>query len=487
MNSLTLIPFILYFVLVIAVGIYSQKFSSKGISEFFIGGRRMHRFVVSLSAVASGRSAWLLLGFTGQVYIMGLSAVWAVVGYIIVEFLLFLYYAPRLRHLAEKHDCITIPDFFASRFRDDKGYLRLLLVLIFFIFMVSYMSAQFTGGGKALYIHFGLNQTTGVIFTAVIILFYTLMGGFLAVSLTDILQIFLILISLLIILVFTFLEIGGFDEIQERLKYLDHNYLNPFSLPAIMMIGFIGIGLGSTGNPHLMLRYLSIKDPLQFRWVAIMGTIWNIILALGALAIGLLARAYFPNIESLPGNDPENSFLTLANAVLPPVLTGLVLASIFSLIMSTADSHLLVATSSLVRDFYEKILNKQNKIPQEKLVLLSRLGVVLIAYIAIMLGLLIEKFMLKFTLFTWAGLGASIGPISILSLFWEKTTRNGVIAGLITGILTVILWKIIPSLNSLIHELIPGFALAWLITMIVSYLDNNLKNNRDLKNKNSEC
>ncbi len=476
MNALVLIPFLLYFMLVLAIGLYARKFSSQGMSEFFIGGRKINRFVVALSAISSGRSAWLLLGFTGQAYIMGFSAIWAVVGYILVEFLLFLYYAPRIRNFAEKNDCITIPDYYAARFRDDKGFLRLLLVIIFIVFMVSYVASQFIGGGKAFYANFGLNQSTGIILTAVIILFYTLLGGFLAVSLTDVVQIIVMLLALLIIPVFATVDLGGFHEVKMRIDGLNHDFLNPFALSFVTFIGFVGIGLGSPGNPHIIIRYMSINDPAQFRWTAIMGTIWNILLAIGALAIGIMARAYFPNIESLPGKDPENAFLTLANAVLPSFLVGLVLASIFAAIMSTADSQLLIATSSLVRDLYEKILHKRKKISQIKLVFLSRIAIVLLVYIAIMLGLLVEKVIFKFVLFAWAGLGASIGPTSILALFWKKTSRNGVIAGLISGTSTVIIWKIIPFLSSLIYELIPGFIISLILTIIISLIDNRLKN-----------
>src|SRR6056297_2131100 len=184
----TTAAFIGYLLLILGVGIYSSRFSSQGISEFFIGGRKMNRVVVALSAVVSGRSAWLLLGVTGMAYSRGPSAIWAVAGYIIVELFLFLYYARRLRNFSEKRDCITIPDFFVERFGDKTGLLRITMVLIFMIFMVGFVSSQFVAGGKAFASGVGMDGSTGLILTPVIVLLYTTLGGFLAVSLTDMIQ-----------------------------------------------------------------------------------------------------------------------------------------------------------------------------------------------------------------------------------------------------------------------------------------------------------
>ena len=481
MNATVIISFSLYFAVVLAIGIYAKKFSSRGISEFFIGGRQMKSIVVAISSVVSGRSAWLLLVFTTQSYTMGLSAIWAVIGYIFMEFFLFLYYAPRLRNIAEKHDCITIPDFYAYRFRDNKGILRLFLIMIFSVFMIAYVSFQFVEGGKAFYTNFGLNQSTGVILVAVIVLFYTLLGGFLAASMTDVLLAAVMLLAMLSIPVYTAMDLGGFHEVQTRIAGMDQKFFNPLALSTGAITGFLGFGLGSSGNPHILVKYLSINDPRQFKWVAIMGTGLNILLAIGAMTIGIMAKLYFPNIESLPGKDPANAFLTLVNAVLPPAILGLVLASIFSAIISTADSQLLVTASALVRDLYEKLLNKGKKISQEKLIFISRIAVVLLVYLSIMLSLFIEKTLSWFVLFAWACLGASIGPTSILALFWKKTTRKGVFTGIITGMVTVIAWRIIPVLSSLIYELIPGFILASIVTVIVSLFTNRAGSIDDLK------
>jgi sodium/proline symporter len=370
MNYQILIPFILYFVIIVLIGVYSTRFSSRGISEFFLGGRSMGRLVVALSAVVSGRSAWLLLGFTGMAYTMGLSALWAVAGYIIVELLLFLFYAPKIRKFSEENDCITLPDFYAARFNDQSGSLRMIIIFIFLIFMVTYVSAQFIGGGKAFYANFGLNQNTGLIITAAIVLIYTILGGFLAVSLTDVLQAFIMILALVCLPAYGIIKAGGWHNTTAELLNISHDFFNPFALSAGMLVGYAGIGLGSPGNPHIIIRYMSIKDPLQFNWTAIVGTIWNIFLAAGALFTGFVGRLYFPVASMLPNSDAENVYLTLANELLHPVAVGFILASIFAAIMSTADSQLLVAASSVVRDFYQKILLKNKDISQKKLVII---------------------------------------------------------------------------------------------------------------------
>ena len=475
MNYQTLIPFIVYFIVVILIGVYATRFSSRGISEFFLGGRSMGRFVVALSAVVSGRSAWLLLGFTGMAYSMGLSALWAVAGYTIVELLLFLFYAPRIRKYSEEHDCITLPDFYAARFNDQSGSLRIIIVIIFMIFMVTYVSSQFVGGGKAFFANFGLNQNTGLLITATIVLIYTILGGFLAVSLTDVLQAFIMILALIGLPVYGIIKSGGWNNLVIELLKIDNNFFNPFALTVGMLTGFLGIGLGSPGNPHIIVRYMSIRDPSQFNWTAIVGTVWNILLATGALFTGLVGRAYFPLSSLLPDADAENIYLVLANELLHPVAVGLILASIFAAIMSTADSQLLVAVSSLVRDLYEKILLKGKQISQKKLALMSRFVVIILVLIAVILGILIEDLVFWFVLFAWAGLGASIGPTSILALFWERTTKPGIIAGLITGTLTVFVWKIVPALNNLMYELIPAFFISLLITILVSYMSGRKK------------
>jgi len=462
--------FLGYLAVVVAIGLFSRKFSSAGVSEFFVGGRRMNRIVVALSAVVSGRSAWLLLGVTGMAYSMGATAVWAVAGVALAEAIQFIFYAQRLRRFSEKYNCITLPDFFAARFDDRNGILRTVLVTVILIFMVGYVSAQLVGGGKAFAASFGLAPSAGIFLTAFIVLAYTSVGGFLAVSLTDTVQGFIMIGALVVVPAIAVVELGGLAPMVAELRMLDPTLIDPVALSAGVMIGFMGIGLGSPGNPHIIVRYMSIADPAQLRVSAVVGTIWNVVMAWGAVFIGLAGRVYFPDVSMLPGADTEQLYPVLAAQHLHPVFFGLVVASIFAAIMSTADSQLLVAASSVVRDLYEKTLHRGETIPQKRLVLYSRLIIVILVAIALVFGMLAEDLVFWLVLFAWAGLGAAIGPTSILALFWRRTTRAGVIAGLLTGTAVTIIWKMNPYLSSLIYELIPAFGAALLATVIGSYL-----------------
>jgi sodium/proline symporter len=467
-DSGTLLAFLAYLAVVVGIGLYAARFSSRGIAEYYIGGRRMGRFVVALSAVVSGRSAWLLLGVTGVAYTRGASAIWTVAGYTVVEFLLFLYYAPRLRRFSGARDCITVPDFFVERFGDPRGALRSLLVAIILVFMVGYVSAQFVAGGKAFGVTFGIDATTGVLLTAAIVLAYTLLGGFLAVSLTDAFQGVLMLLALMVLPLLAIVHAGGLGPIYGELRAIDPTLIDPTAIGFGVLLGFVGIGLGSPGNPHILARYMSIRDPDQLRFAAYVGTTWNVVMALGAVLIGLAGRVYFPDVTLLPGADPENLFPMMAREHLHPVLVGVVMAAVFAAIMSTADSQLLVAASGVVRDVYEKVLNPGREIPQRRLVLLSRLTVVTLVLASLMLGMVAEDLVFWLVLFAWAGLGAALGPAMILALFWRGTTRQGVYAGVVTGTLVTVVWYFVTPLRESLYELIPAFGLAFLACYLVS-------------------
>jgi sodium/proline symporter len=470
LDRTALASFIAYLVVVVTIGVYATRFASSGIGEFFVGDRKMNRFVVALSAVVSARSAWLLLGITGMAYQMGASAVWAVTGYIVAELVLFLYYAGRLRRFSEAYDCITIPDFFAARFHDTVGVLRLPLVAIILVFMVSYVSAQFVAGGKAFAASFGLSSTTGLVLTAAIVLIYTVLGGFLAVSLTDVLQGLFMIVALVLLPLVAIADRGGMKAVIDQLAALDPTMIDPLALSAGVLIGFLGIGLGSPGNPHILVRYMSIRDPEQLRYAAVVGTIWNVVMAWGALFIGLVGRVYFPIPELLPGGDAENLFIALARQQLHPVFLGLVVAAVFAAIMSTADSQLLVAASSIVRDLYQKVIRRGREVSPRRLVIYSRGVVVLLVLIALLFGYLAHDLVFWLVLFAWAGLGAAIGPTSILALYWRRTTRAGVLAGLLAATTVTFIWRADDQLNDSLYVLIPGFIAALLATVVVSLI-----------------
>ncbi len=462
------VSFLGYLLLLLVIGVLSSRFSSEGIDEFFVGGRRMSRLVVALSAVVSGRSAWLLLGVTGMAYVMGASALWAVTGYTVAELFLFLFYAGRLRRFSETYDCITLPDFFAARFGDEDGRLRLTLAVVILVFMVVYVASQFVGGGKAMSASFGMSHWAGVLVTAAIVLGYTTLGGFLAVSLTDTLQALLMILGLVVLPALAITHGGGWGPVMGELASWNPAFVDPISLGFGAWLGFVGIGLGSPGNPHILIRYMSIRDPEQFRWAAWVGTSWNVVMGGGAVLVGMAGRIYFPDAGHLLAGDTETLYPMLAQTHLHPILFGVVVASIFAAIMSTADSQLLVAASAVVRDVYQKVVRKNRPVPRQRLVLYSRAMVAILVGVALVLGWLAQSLVFWLVLFAWAGLGAALGPTSILALFWRGTTRAGVLAGLITGTVVTFVWKLTPALDALLYELIPAFILALAVTLAVS-------------------
>ena len=381
---------------------------------------------------------------------------------------MFLYYAPKLRRFSEVHNVITVPDFYVAKFGDKNNLLRIITVLVITTFMIAYVSSQFVAGGKTFAASFDISQTQGILISAVIILLYTLAGGFLAVSMTDVVQAFFMLFSLVVVPLLAIWSAGGWEFIHADLLRQKPDFFDPFSIALGSICGFVGIGLGSFGSPHIMVRYMSIKDADSFKTVAIVGTFWNVIMALGALFVGFAARVYFPSIGNLPAGDVENAFPTLAKLILNPTVFGIVVASIFAAIMSTADSQLLVAASGLVRDIYQKIIKKEEEIPNKKLMLYSRLSVLVMVILALILGFVAEKQIFWLVLFAWGGLGAAIGSTSLLALFWDGMTRQGAIAGILTGTFSIFIWKNVPFLNNIIYELIPTFFLAMLVTILVS-------------------
>ncbi|MGH2567836.1 MAG: sodium/proline symporter [Bacteroidota bacterium] len=466
----TLVSFAGYLCIVIGVGVFAARFASRGLTEFFLGGRKLRSFVVALSAVTSGRSAWLLVGVTGMAYARGISTLWSVVGYILAELILFLTVAPKLRKQTGDMGDITLPDFFESRFNDKTRLLRAVSAAVILIFMVMYVSAQLDAGGKAFSASFGLSHFQGVLLTAFIVWLYTLLGGFLAVALTDVVQAFFMLVGLLIVPLLTIIDYGGFSTMLEAVRLQDAALLDPLALTAGALIGFLGIGLGSSGNPHIIVRYMSIDEPSQLRISAFWGTLWNVLMASGAILIGVAGRAYFPDQSVLPNADTENLFPFLAQFHLHPFLFGLVIAAILAAIMSTADSQLLVAASSLVRDLYQKLLLKGKELDQRRLVQLSRLMVTVLVLASIALREVASDLVFWLVLFAWGGLGASFGPAIILSLYWKDVTKWGVLAGFISGTAVTIVWNQTPFLKAAVYELIPAFFISLLLIILVSKL-----------------
>jgi SSS family solute:Na+ symporter len=463
-NPWALAAFGLYFAVVIAIGLLSIRFSSAGQANFLLGGRRMKMIVVALSAVVSGRSAWLLLAVSGVAFIRGASAIWMFLGYTISELILFQTLAHRLRKDTAAAGDITIPDYLASRFGDRRHLLRGTAALIITVFLVTYVGAQIRAGGKSLSAAFGIEEWIGAALTGLVILLYTAVGGYLAVSLTDVLQAFLMIFALLGLPLLALQKAGG---LQEVLAALHPSMIDPFALSAGLLIGWLGIGFGSPGNPHILVRFMSIEDSSKLKRAGWIALLWNIVMGIGAVGIGTVGRAIYKTREALPGGDEETIFPTLAG-LLPPFLFGLVLAAVFAAIMSTADSQLLVAASAVIRDIYQRIIRGGAEIAEGRMVFLNRGAVVLLCAAALVIGIFGNQYVNFLVLLAWTGLGCSFGPPIILGLYWRRCTFWGALAGMLAGASVTFIWGLNPGLKGLIHEIIPSFFAALLTTILVS-------------------
>lgn len=469
-NNWTVAAFVLYLMIMIAIGIFSSRFSSSGIAEFFLGGRRMKSFVVALATVTSGRSAWLLIAVAGMAFTRGASAIWTVVGYILMELFLFVGPGKRLRRFTGQMDDLTIPDYFASRLADKTHVVRVATVIPILIFMVSYVSAQFTAGAKTLAASFGSSQTVGLLITAGIVIFYTMMGGFLAVCLTDVVQACLMIFALVILPIMAIIHLGGLGVLLCSLETLKPELIDPFALTLGTLISFLGIGFGSPGNPHILNKHMSIDDPEKLPRTGIIATCWNVIMAWGSIYIGLAGRVLYKDLTALPYQDPENIYPLLASQYLHPFIYGLTIAAIFAAIMSTADTQLLVASSAVVRDIYQKIFALKRPLDQKKLVFWSRVATFILSIFALIMGFMAKKLVFYLVLFAWGGLGAALGPAVLLSLYWPRLTKWGVIAGIIVGTAAEIIWYSQAHLKAMVSEWVPATILSFMSVILVSLL-----------------
>jgi solute:Na+ symporter, SSS family len=441
---------------------------TKNQSDFFIGGRAMSHFVVGLSAVSSGRSSWLVLGLSGMAYISGTGAIWAIVGYIAVEAFQFVYLGKKLRNETQRMDSITLLDYFESRFNDRSRLLRTTGVIIIGIFITAYVAAQFNAGAKSLSTALDVPLSLSLVVSGLLIMVYMVLGGYVAVAYNDVVRAFIMLIGLVVLPLVGLFQVGGWSIMMDLLHQLDPSYLDPFSLGAGVIIGFLGIGLGSPGQPHIVVRYMSINDPSRLKYSAIAGTVWNIILGLGAICIGLIGRILIPESSSLPGGDPEMIYLVLSSNYFGPVFYGLLVGGVFAAILSTADSQLLVVASTFVRDLYEKVIYRKKHIDEKTKLYLSRIVVILSGILALILAYIAQDLVFWLVLFAWGGLGASFGPALILSLFWKGTTKAGVAAGMIGGSVITLVWRLWLKDPTGIYELIPAFFGAAVLVISIS-------------------
>ncbi|MDN3651652.1 sodium/proline symporter PutP [Thalassotalea ponticola] len=462
-----MITFIGYLLTTLFIGYIAYK-ATTTLSDYILGGRQLGPAVTALSVGASDMSGWLLLGLPGAIYLSGVSEVWIGVGLVIGAILNWLLVAPRLRTFTEfANNSHTIPEFFENRFADNAHTLRFVSALTILVFFTFYVSSGLVGGAILFEKVFALDYLTALIIGAVVIVSYTFLGGFLAVSWTDFFQGCLMLLALIILPIVTINELGGLEQTNQILLNTNPDYAQLFS--DFSWLGFLSLmawGLGYFGQPHILSRFMAIRSVNDIPMSRNIAMIWMILSLLGALALGLVGIAYYANA---PLANPETVFIFLSKALLNPWVAGVIIAAILSAIMSTIDSQLLVCSSVIVEDFYKHIAKQ--KASEKQLVWISRFALLFIAVVAMTLALDPQSSILGLVSYAWAGFGSAFGPTVLLALYWQKYNRFGAMASIISGAVVVFIW---PMLNEAfagifaIYEMIPGFLTAAVMGILVS-------------------
>lgn len=476
MDLTLLMAFLVYLAALIGLGIMAYR-RTKTFDDYYLAGRDLNPNVAALSAEASSESGWLLLGLPGQAFSMGIGAFWVALGCVCGTFFNWTAVARRLRKLTGFFRAITIPDYLESRFEDRSHVLRIIAALLIAVFMTAYVAAQFVASGKALSVTFGFDYVTSVLIGAAVILFYTMMGGFFAVAWTDALQALMMLFGLVVIPTLGVIKLGGPAALWSTLASMTSAGDGFLSLRVgkegialfTFIVGMIGIGLGYPGQPHVLVRFMAIRKPSLVRRGALVGVIWAVIALYGAVFIGLVGKAL---LATDPG-DPERVMPMLAIQLLPGWLAGVMIAAAMAAMMSTADSQLLVASSSFVQDFYHKAFGRKPR--PDQLVLLSRIVTLVVGVAAMVIALLQDPenpvgVVFWLVLYAWGGLASSFGPLIVLSLYWKRVTRPAAIAGMVAGSATVIFWKNVGTLSDFVYELVPGIVVSTLVIVIISLL-----------------
>ncbi len=459
MKMQILIPFILYLFFMIAIGwfFYSR---TKNISDYILGGRGLNSWVTSLSAQASDMSGWLLLGLPGYAYLAGVEAFWIALGLAVGTFLNWTFIASRLRTYTQHYgDSITLPEYFENRFRAKNRSLRVVSALFILIFFLIYTASGFVAGAKLFSTVFGLPYVSALVVGVFVIISYTFLGGFWAVSWTDFFQGSIMFFAILTVPMLVVGEFGGVVASWDALHHINHNLLTLFSdaagepLSWIAIVSLTAWGLGYFGQPHILARFMAIRDVGEIPKARLIAMVWVILTLFGAVCVGLLGVAYI--YPPLAAEKSETVFMVLVNSMVAPVVAGFLLAAILAAIMSTADSQLLVASSAMTDDFYHVFLHK--KASQKELVWVSRGAVIFIAIIAFVIALNPQSSVLELVAYAWAGFGAAFGPVILLSLVWKRMSANGALAGIVVGGLTVLVWKQFSGGIYDLYEIVPGF------------------------------
>lgn len=463
--------FVVYIGLMMAIGIYYYR-RTRNMSDYFLGNRKLGAWVTSMSAEASDMSGWMLMGVPGFAYLAGLNAGWIAVGIAIGTWANWRFVAAKLRIYTElAHNSLTLPEFLENRFEDKSGLLRMIPAVFILIFFIIYTSSGFVSAGRLFETVFGIPYEYAIFIGAGSVVFYTLIGGFLAVSRTDFIQGVMMFFAILVVPITAGMEMGGFTATVSAIDQVQHSMLEPLTKPdgttlgVIELISLLAWGIGYFGQPHILVRFMAVSSSKELKQATRIAMTWVILSLAAAVAVGMVGRVFLTT--PLDGTESETVFLVMTNILFPPVVAGMILSAVLAAIMSTASSQLLVAASAFAQDFYRTLIRKEAN--QKELVWISRASVLVIAALAILLGLNPNSFILDMVSYAWAGFGAAFGPAILMSLFWRRTTRNGVLTGIVVGGVTVLVWKQFALFG--LYEIVPGFLFSLLAIYVVSKFD----------------
>lgn len=481
-----LLAFASYMIFMLGIGAaYMKKTNSS--EEFFLGGRGLNGWVAALSAQASDMSGWLLMGLPGAIYAMGTGQAWIAIGLFIGTVCNWLFISGRLRrYTIVANNSLTLPAYFENRFKDDKKVLLMVSSVVIVIFFLVYTASSLAAGGKLFNTVFGFDYKVSLTIGVVVILAYTLMGGFMAVCTTDFIQGMLMLIGLMVVPLVSYGLISG--NMMSNLSasgvdtglFLNLMYNDGKPLGFIDILSQLAWGLGYCGMPHILTRFMAVKDEKELNKSKVIAIIWVALSLAFACGIGVLGRAYlYPTILGTEGTGSvETVFIAMITKVFTqdvriPFLGGLFLCGILAAIMSTADSQLLVTASSVSEDIYKQVINPE--VDQKKVLHVSRLTVAVIAILAYLIALDPNSSIMGLVSNAWAGLGSAFGPIVLMSLFWKRTNFHGAVAGIVSGGATVLVWDYLPiaggqtlGVATGVYSLLVGFVISIVLIVVVS-------------------
>ncbi len=464
-----LITFIAYLVLMLGIGFWAW-FSTRSFDDYILGGRSLGSYVTALSAGASDMSGWLLMGLPGGLYLVGLSEAWIVVGLVIGAWCNWYFVAGPLRLYTERcNNALTLPDYFTHRFNDRSRVLRVCAALVILLFFAIYSASGIVAGARLFESIFHLPYEKALWWGAAVTVLYTFLGGFLAVSWTDMVQATLMIFALLLVPIVVVLGNGGLGASIGLIEHVDPARLQWVGAGGVIaVISTAAWGLGYFGQPHILARFMAAEGLHTIRPARRIGMTWMALCLLGSVSTGFFGIAWFaahPEVAGAVTANPERVFIELATLLFNPWIAGVLLSAILAAIMSTLSCQLLVCSSALTEDFYRGLLRP--KASHRELVWLGRAMVLAVAVLALWLARDPESRVLAMVAYAWAGFGAAFGPVVLMSLRWKRMTRNGALAGMLVGAVVVVAWK---QTGSALYEMVPGFIAAIVAIVVVSLL-----------------